>query len=108
MLNCCLLSLWMMSQFNPSNTGELRVQVNDATGLPLQSSVELLSQANQVRRTLQTDEQGKGIARQLPFGTYEVRVAREGFAPFSGFTEIRSAAPTPYIITLGLAALQSQ
>ena len=108
MLRCCLFSLWMMAQFNPSNSGELRVTVNDATGLPVQSSVELLSQANQVRRTLQTDVQGKIIARQLPFGTYEVQVTREGFAPFSGLVEIRSATPTPYTVTLGLATLQTQ
>jgi outer membrane cobalamin receptor len=108
MVKCCLFSLWMLTQFNPSNTGELRVTVNDGTGLPVQSAVELLSQANQVRRTLQTDVQGKVIARQLPFGTYEVRVTREGFAPFSGLVDIHSATPTPFAVTLGLAMLQSQ
>jgi hypothetical protein len=108
MLNCCVLSLWMLAQFNPSNTGELQVTVNDATGLPVQSAVQLVSQANQVRRALQTDAQGKVTARQLPFGTYEVQVVREGFAPFAGLVEIHSATPTAYAVTLGLATLQSQ
>src|SRR5438874_9222686 len=108
MLTRALFALWMFAQFAPSNTGELRVTVNDATGLPVQSAVELLSQANQVRRTLQTDDQGKVIARQLPFGAYQISVSREGFATFSGLVEIRSAAPTPFPVTLGLAALQSQ
>jgi hypothetical protein len=108
MFKCCLFSLWMLAQFNPSNTGELRVQVNDASGLPVQSSIELLSQANQVRRTLQTDVQGKVTARQLPFGSYELRVAREGFAPFTGLVDIRTATPTAYTVVLGLATLQSQ
>ena len=62
-----LLAMWLLAQFEPSNTGELRVTVNDATGLPVRSAVELVSQANQVQRALQTDEQGKVIARQLPF-----------------------------------------
>ncbi len=61
MLKCCFLSLWMLAQFTPSNTGELQVAVSDATGLPVQSSVQLLSQANQVRRTLQTDDQGRVV-----------------------------------------------
>src|SRR6266550_3463509 len=103
-----LLAIWMFAQFAPSNTGELRVAVNDATGLPVQSAVELVSQANQVRRALQTDAQGKLTARQLPFGTYQISVSREGFATFSGLIEIRSATPTPYAVTLGLATLQSQ
>jgi hypothetical protein len=103
-----LFAIWMFAQFAPSNTGELRVTVNDATGLPVQSAVQLVSQANQVQRALQTDEQGKLIARQLPFGAYQILVSRQGFAPFSGLVEIRSATPTPYTVTLGLATMQSQ
>ena len=34
-------------------------------------------------------------------------MTHEGFAPFSGLLEIRSATPTSYSVTLGLAALQS-
>ena len=51
-----LLAMWMLAQFASSNTGELRVTVNDVTGLPVQSAIELVSQANQVRRELKTDE----------------------------------------------------
>jgi hypothetical protein len=107
MLHCCVVSLWMLAQFTPSNTGELRVSVIDQSGLPVQSAVELVSHANQVRRALQTDVQGQVVARQLPFGTYEIQVTHEGFAPFSGLLEIRSATPTSYSVTLGLAVLQS-
>jgi outer membrane cobalamin receptor len=103
-----LYALMMLLQFAPSNTGELRITVRDATGLPVQSDVELVSQANQVRRALQTDEQGNVVARQLPFGMYRLGVSREGFAVFSALVEIHSATPTPYLVTLGLAALQSQ
>jgi outer membrane cobalamin receptor len=102
------LAIWMFAQFAPSNSGELRLTVVDATGLPVQSAVELVSEANEVRRALQTDDQGKLIARQLPFGAYNILVSRQGFAPFSSLIEIRSATPTPYTVTLGLAAMQSQ
>src|SRR3954467_6461488 len=100
--------LLSLAQFTPSNTGELRVTVTDATGLPIRAAVELVSQANQVRRTLQTDDHGIAVARQLPFGTYQLVISREGFAAASGLVEIRSAAPTPYAAALGLATLQSQ
>src|SRR5436305_14528400 len=108
MLHCCFLALWMLAQFNSSNTGELRITVTDPTGLPLQSAVELVSQANHVRRTLTTDAQGTLVARQLPFGTYEMQVTREGFAAFRDLVEIRSAVPTPVAVRLALAALQTQ
>jgi outer membrane cobalamin receptor len=108
MLNCCLLSLFLFAQFDASNMGELRITVNDPAGLPVQGRVEVVSEANQIRRSLTTDVQGKVTARQLPFGTYEVKVSLEGFAPFSGIAEIRSATPLPYLVTLGVAMLQSQ
>ncbi|HEV3217790.1 MAG TPA: TonB-dependent receptor [Vicinamibacterales bacterium] len=108
MLNGCLFALVMFAQFAPSNTGELRVTVSDPSGLPVQSSVEIISQANQVKRTLQTDVQGQAVAKQLPFGTYQVQVAQEGFAPFSRLVDIRSATPTSLAVALGLAALQSR
>lgn len=108
MLNGCLLALLMFVQFAPSNTGELHVTVSDPSGLPVQSSVELISQANQVKRMLQTDVQGQAVATQLPFGTYQVHVTHEGFAPFSGLVDIRTATPTPFAVTFGLAVLQSR
>jgi hypothetical protein len=37
-----------------------------------------------------------------------VTVSRDGFAPFSGLVEIRSALPTEYPVTLNLAAMQTQ
>src|ERR1043165_3122727 len=103
-----LFLILLLAQFTPSNTGELRVTVSDATGLPLRSAVELVSQANQGRRALQTNDQGVAGARQLPFGTYQVLVSRDGFAPPSGLVEIHSATPASYAVTLGLASLQSQ
>lgn len=80
----------------------------DASGLAVQGDVELVSEANQVRERLATDQQGTLTAKRLPFGTYRVSVTREGFAPFAGVIEIRSALPTPYRVTLDIAAVQSE
>lgn len=95
-------------QFGQVNSGELRLTVVDPSGLALQGAVELVSEANHVRERLQTDQQGSLIARRLPFGKYHVSVTREGFAPFAGVIEIGSALPTPYHVTLSVAAVQSQ
>jgi len=95
-------------QFGQSNTGELRLVVTDQAGLPVQTAIELISEANEVRQRVETDRQGTAVARRLPFGMYHIDVQREGFATFSGLIEIRSALPTEYHITLGLAPLQTE
>src|SRR5258708_5306131 len=103
-----VLLILMPGQFGLSNTGELRVTVVDVLGSPLQGSVELVSESNQVRESLQTDPQGILIARRLPFATYRVAVSRDGFAPSVGVVEIRSALPTAYRATLSPAPVQAQ
>ena len=68
----------------------------------------LVSEANQLRQNVETDPQGTLNARRLPFGTYRLEVTRDGFTPFSGLLEIRSALPTEYRVSLALAPLQTQ
>lgn len=108
MSSCVFVLLLTMAQFGQSNTGELRLTVTDASGLRLQSGVELVSEANQFRERLETDPAGVLVAKRLPFGTYRVAVTRDGFATFTGLVEVRSALPTDYRVTLGLAPLQTQ
>jgi hypothetical protein len=108
MAGCLLVLVSMAVQFAQTNTGELRLTVVDALGSPLQGTVELLSEANHVRESLRTDPEGLLIAKRLPFGTYRVAVARDGFATFVGAVEIRSALPTAYRATLSPASLQAQ
>src|SRR5579862_8914379 len=94
--------LLSMAQFTQSNTGELRVAVTDAGGLPLESGIELVSEANQFREHFETDAQGILNAKRLPFGTYRIAAMRDGFATLTGLVEVRSALPTEYRITLSL------
>src|SRR5690348_12891650 len=82
--------LWCLSLAAQTNTGEIRLKVTDPTGLGLKSTVEMVSEANQLRQRLWTDEAGNLLARRLPFGVYAIHVEHEGFAPFSGSLEIRS------------------
>ena len=41
-----------------SNTGELRLRVTDPSGLAVRTSIQIVSEANQHRRNLSTDDQG--------------------------------------------------
>jgi outer membrane cobalamin receptor len=90
-----------------SDTGELRLKVTDQAGLPIPSSVELVSQANQVRQKLETSVEGTLVAKRLPFGVYRIRVERPGFAPLSELVEIRSSLPKELRVTLGVAPIET-
>ncbi len=98
----CVLALWAQS-----DTGELRVKVTDQAGLPVPSSVELVSQLNQRRQKLETDSDGTLVVKRLPFGLYRIRVERPGFSTPSSLIEIRSALPKEYHVTLGVAPIET-
>ena len=108
MWTCLFVLLWSGVQFSQSNTGELRLTVTDPAGLPIQGVVELVSDANQFRQTLDTDAQDMLVARRLPFGRYRIAVSRGGFATFTGLLDLRTALPTDYHVTLALAPVQAQ
>ena len=81
--------------------------MTDPTGLGVKSSVQLVSEGNQVRKTLVTDETGNLTAKLLPFGVYRLEVQREGFASFSDSIEIRSAIPAEYHVILRIAPMST-
>jgi outer membrane cobalamin receptor len=107
MKTCLVLLLCAVPLCAQSDSGELRLKVTDPAGLGVKSSVQLVSEANQVRKTLLTDEAGNLAAKLLPFGVYRLEVQREGFAPFSSAIEIRSATPTEYHVTLRIAPMST-
>jgi outer membrane receptor protein involved in Fe transport len=94
-------------QFAQVESGDLRLRVTDTSGLPLQSSVELLSEGNQFHTEYQTDAAGVLLVRRLPFGSYRLIVTRDAFAPFSTIIQIQSTQPLDVPVTLSVAPLQS-
>ncbi|PYQ70143.1 MAG: TonB-dependent receptor [Acidobacteria bacterium] len=108
MIASVLAAAIVMAQFSQTATGDLRIIVADAQGMPVQCGVEIISAANQLRETLAADAAGVAVARRLPFGSYRVVVAREGFAPFSARVDVASALPTDFHVTLALAPVQTQ
>jgi len=93
--------------FAQTYNGELRLKVTDPSGLGVKSAVELVSEANEYKDFLVTDDAGYLVVRRLPYGIYRVVVHREGFAPVSQALEIRSAIPTKLAVKLSLAPVSA-
>jgi TonB-dependent receptor-like protein len=102
----CLL-LCSIPLFSQSNAGELRIRVTDPAGLGVRCSVELVSEANQYRNTLATDEQGNLDVQRLPYGVYQLVIQQAGFADVSEPVEIRSSIPTDRAIHLQLPSVNA-
>src|ERR1700739_2330517 len=87
---------------------ELRIDVHDAQGTPLNPAGELLSEGNQLHRTFQIGADGAYVAKDLPLGVYRLSLQKDGFAPWSDLVEIRSEVPVRVSVTLGVAPLTTQ
>lgn len=90
--------------FAQSNSGELRLTVLDPSDRGVKTTVHLISEANQYRNSLSTNEQGKLDIQRLPFGLYQVSVAPAGFSEVSQPVQIHSSVPLARTIHLQIAA----
>jgi TonB-dependent Receptor Plug Domain len=97
MLFLCGLPLYCQS-----NRGELHLKVTDPAGLPLRAAVEIVSEANQYRNALTTNDQGSLHVQRLPYGLYQLEIRQPGFAVLSETIEIHSSIPTEYTARLKL------
>ena len=89
----CVLLFLVAALYAERRTGELRLSVVDSTGAGIEAAGSLLSQAIQLNQTFSTDNQGRHVARNLPFGLYRLNIDRPSFAPFSTLLDIRSEVP---------------
>lgn len=92
--------------FSQSNSGELRLHVADPSGRSVQTTVHLVSQANQYSADLETDKHGNVDVTRLPFGIYRLRVDQAGFASADETVTVRSSIPLTHSISLKLASVQ--
>jgi hypothetical protein len=102
-----LLLIFVLHALGQSKSGELRLKVTDPSGLGVKAAVQLVSEANDYRNTLTTDEAGTLIAKRLPFGLYRIEIKQPGFAEVSASVEVRSAIPMQYAIKLSLASVNT-
>jgi hypothetical protein len=99
-----LLFLVAVPAFAQSNSGELRLRVNDQSGLGVKTPIQITSDANQYRRTLSTDDQGTLTVQRLPYGVYQLQIRQPGFAEVSQSVDVHSSIPTDYTIQLKVTA----
>src|SRR6202007_2192469 len=76
--------------FGQANRGELRLRIIDPAGLGVRTSVRIVSEANEYRNTLNTDDEGNLIAQRLPYGIYNLEIRQPGFATVQQTIDIRS------------------
>src|SRR5437868_12411218 len=81
-------------------TGELRLSITDATGLPLPSSGTLVSDAPRIEREFESNDAGQFTFQHLPSGRYRLAVRHPGFAPSFTLVEIRSGVPVEIYLRL--------
>ena len=86
--------------FGQSNTGELRLKVTDPSGLVVKTSIRIVSEANQYKRILSTDDQGTLTLQRLPYGVYQLQINHPGFAEVSQSLDVHSSIPSEYVIQL--------
>ena len=94
--------------FGQHERGEIRLSVRDPAGGALPATVEVASEVNQVRRSFETGQDGNYVAREIPFGVYQIRVSHPGFLSTARLIEVRSEVPLAVSVTLGLAPVQSR
>ena len=97
--------LWALPLLAQRTTGELRLTVTDPNGSGLRSTVELVSQGNDYKSTLMTDDYGNLDAKRLPYGIYRIEIQVQGFAAVSEPVDIRSALPLDRTIHLRVGSV---
>src|SRR5271154_3508216 len=100
-----LFLLYAAAAWGQTNTGELRVKVTDPSGAAVRTGIELVSEANDYRNALSTNEMGFLTVQRLPFGVYRLEIHRQGFAEVSQQVEIRSVLPIELDIKLALPSV---
>ncbi len=106
-MRLAVLLLFAIVAFGQAQTGELRLAVTDASGLPVRATIDLVSEANEYKRSFETDAAGKFVAKRLPFGKYKIDVSREGLSPESRLVNVHSPVPQELKFALGVPQVRT-
>ncbi|MFN0087501.1 MAG: TonB-dependent receptor [Blastocatellia bacterium] len=88
-----------------SRAGEIRVEVLDPEGSPIEAAGRLVNIATGVEHRFQTDVRGKHRLDRLAFGRYRLEIQRKGFVSQAAVIEVQSTAPVTRAITLTIGPL---
>ncbi len=75
------------------SSGEIRVEVVDASGSAVAATGLLESLSTGLRRSFRADAQGSFTLADLPFGRYRLRLSKEGFSTHVSVIEVSSSTP---------------
>src|SRR5512141_1474075 len=104
MAGLCLLTTLAYGQ---NSSGEIRIQVKDASDAGIEATGSIQGLATGVHREFHTDDKGLHAFTALPYGLYRIEVQREGFAPKAVRVEVRSEAPITQAVILAVAPLET-
>src|ERR1700722_7730505 len=88
--------------------GELQIEVRDPQGQRAAATAELVSESNQVKKTLAVAGGRRYLASELAFGVDRLTITAQGFAPWSGLLEVRSEVPVRVAVVLDVATLTTK
>jgi hypothetical protein len=103
-VNSVLTAILLLAQIQ---TGEIRLQVKDPSGVAMQASGTLESLAAGISRKFETDTEGMHRFGALPFGVYRLDVEREGFSKQTVLIDVRSQVPITQTATMTLMPVES-
>src|SRR5687767_7126474 len=93
--------------YGQESTGELRLEVKDPSGSPMEASGKLESLAAGVDRGFRTDAQGRYTFDGLATGRYRLEVSSPGFATHTSLIDLPSEVPVLHPVAMSLAPAPS-
>lgn len=105
---CLFLCATVTLLFGQAQPGEIRIRVQDVSGLAMEASGKLESLASKTDFSFRTDPRGAYIFSNLPSGPYRLEVSKAGFATQSMLIDVLSGAPVSRTVMMALATQASR
>ncbi|MGC4056021.1 MAG: TonB-dependent receptor [Paludibaculum sp.] len=86
------------------SSGEIQMEVKDASGAAVEAHGWVESVHSGFRRSFQCDRRGLASVAGLAAGQYRLRLAKEGFAPYTETLEIAAGATERRAVSLAIGA----
>src|ERR1700722_8102032 len=107
--NLLCVTIATVCLWGQASTGEIRIEVKDPSGAPMDASGQLKSVATGAERAFRTDPQGAWTFEEVPSGAYRLTVLRDGFATQTLPVDVKSGRPILRTVKMALGhAPQSQ
>src|ERR1041385_3950498 len=100
-----ILFMSLLSAAPQSKTGEIKLEVKDPLGSPMQAAGTLQGLGTGDNRTFETDAQGAYTFEKLPYGRYRLEVSRDGFATQTALIDVQSETPVSRGVTMAIGAV---